>query len=96
MKKAAATSPNQTTGEEQPRRCTDASALLRAPPSKAFETKEPGGGLDVEDLEAREFAEDDDASLLRFLVDMKGEAVSRGGRARRSVPICQPAGAALW
>mmetsp|Transcript_15462 Transcript_15462/g.36082 ORF Transcript_15462/g.36082 Transcript_15462/m.36082 type:complete len:408 (+) Transcript_15462:270-1493(+) len=39
--------------------------------AKAFSTKVE---LDVDELEAREL--DDDASLLRFLVDMKGEAVS--------------------
>ncbi len=39
---------------------------------QAFEKKVD---LDVDALEAREYDEDDDASLLRFLVDMKGEAV---------------------
>lgn len=41
--------------------------------AKAFEAK---ADLDVGQLEAREYSADDDASLLRFLVDMKGEAVS--------------------
>lgn len=40
---------------------------------KAMETKEE---LDLEDLENREYGADDDASLLRFLVDMKGEEAS--------------------
>ena len=38
-----------------------------------METKEE---LDLEDLENREYGADDDASLLRFLVDMKGEEAS--------------------
>lgn len=37
--------------------------------AKAFETKTDD--LDVNQLEAREYSADDDASLLRFLVDMK-------------------------
>mmetsp|Transcript_61332 Transcript_61332/g.168352 ORF Transcript_61332/g.168352 Transcript_61332/m.168352 type:complete len:412 (+) Transcript_61332:170-1405(+) len=41
--------------------------------NKAMETKEE---LDLEDLENREYGADDDASLLRFLVDMKGEEAS--------------------
>ena len=39
----------------------------------AFEVRRD---LSAEEMAAREYAADDDASLLRFLVDMKGEAVS--------------------
>ena len=41
--------------------------------AKAFETKVEA---DIEELEEREYSADDDASLLRFLVDMKGDDVS--------------------
>ena len=41
--------------------------------AKAFETKVEA---DIEELESREYAADDDASLLRFRVDMKGDDVN--------------------
>ena len=41
--------------------------------AKAFETKVEA---DIEELGEREYSADDDASLLRFLVDMKGDDVS--------------------
>lgn len=42
-------------------------------PTQAFASQDQ---LDLEDLENRAYDPDDDASLLRFLVDMKGESAS--------------------
>ena len=49
--------------------CSSSAGKLDECIAKAFETKTDD--LDVNQLEAREYSADDDASLLRFLVDMK-------------------------